>query len=47
MMKCAKEKFSWLNVAKQWDEEFKTNSLEKQVEELMEDNQSLKAWDLN
>ena len=31
MMKCAKEKFSWLNVAKQWDEKFKTNSLNKQI----------------
>ena len=46
MMKWAKEKFAWSNVAKQWSEEFETTSLEKQIEELMEDNQTLKAWDL-
>lgn len=46
MMKWAKEKFAWSGVAKQWDSEFKNESLEAQVEELMENNQSLKAWDL-
>lgn len=46
MMKWAKEKFAWSGVAKQWDSEFKNESLEAQVEELMEHNQSLKAWDL-
>lgn len=51
MMEWAKH-FSWENVAKQWDEEFKKEylpkpkSLEDQIEELMEDNQALKAWDL-
>jgi len=34
-------------VAKQWDQEFKgAPSIDKQVEEAMEDNQALKAWDL-
>ena len=46
MMKWAKEKFAWSGVAKQWNEEFKTVSLEERVVELMDDNQSLKAWDL-
>lgn len=47
MMPWAREKFTWTNVAKQWDKEFRSGlSLEKQVEELMEDNQTLKAWEL-
>lgn len=47
MVPWAREKFLWSSVAKQWDQEFKgESSLEKQVEELMEDNQALKAWDL-
>ncbi len=46
MMKWAKEKFSWANVATQWDEEFNTISLRGEVEALMEDNQALKAWGL-
>lgn len=46
MMKWARNKFTWENVAKQWSEEFSSTSLEKQVEELMEDNQTLKAWEL-
>lgn len=47
MIPWAKGKFAWSKVAKQWSEEFKSQpSLEKQVEELMEDNQTLKAWDL-
>lgn len=47
MMPWAKKKFAWSEVAKQWDAEFKSPaSLEKQVEELMEDNQTLKAWEL-
>src|SRR3990167_134558 len=47
MMPWAQEKFGWDKVAKQWDEEFRGKfSLVKQVEELMEDNQALKAWAL-
>ena len=47
MMPWAKEKFTWNKVAFQWDQEFRGSpSLEKQVEALMEDNQSLKAWEL-
>jgi 2-polyprenyl-3-methyl-5-hydroxy-6-metoxy-1,4-benzoquinol methylase len=51
MMPWARETFVWSRVAEQWDKEFKTFScpiipLEKQVEDLMEDNQALKAWDL-
>jgi 2-polyprenyl-3-methyl-5-hydroxy-6-metoxy-1,4-benzoquinol methylase len=47
MTSWAREKFAWSNVAKQWHGEFKSEvSLEKQVEELMEHNQALKAWDL-
>lgn len=47
----AREKFGWDKVAKQWDEEFKKpiteeKKLEIEVEKLMEDNQSLKAWNL-
>lgn len=47
MMEWAQSKFKWENVAGQWSNEFKSKeSLEKQVEALMEDNQTLKAWDL-
>lgn len=47
MMPWAKEQFPWSKVAKQWDEEFKSApNLDKQVEELMENNQSLDAWNL-
>jgi SAM-dependent methyltransferase len=52
MIPWARKKFGWSNIAKQWDEEFrkeylpKPKSLEKQVEELMDDNQALKAWEL-
>lgn len=46
MMKWAKKKFSWSSVAKQWSKEFKTKSLKDQVDELMDDNQALKAWEL-
>lgn len=46
MMKWARDKFSWSNVAKQWDEEFKNKDLKTQIDELMDDNQALKAWDL-
>ena len=52
MMPWAKEKFAWSGVAKQWDGEFKKEylprpkSLDDKVEELMDDNQALKAWDL-
>lgn len=47
MMKWAREKFSWSNVAKQWDTEFRADRpIELQVEELMDDNQALKAWEL-
>lgn len=46
MMEWAK-KFSWENVAKQWSDEFKSEpSLDRQVEELLENNQALKAWEL-
>lgn len=47
MVKWAEDKFPWSKVAKQWSEEFKgQKSLDTQVDELMEDNQPLKAWDL-
>jgi len=47
MMKWAKEHFSWVTVAKQWSEEFdSTPSLDSQVDELMENNQALDAWNL-
>lgn len=47
MMAWARDKFGWDNVAKQWDEEFRSEpSLDKQVDELMENNQALDAWDL-
>lgn len=47
MMKWAKSKFPWSKVAAQWDAEFRgAPSLERQVDELMEDNQPLKAWNL-
>lgn len=51
MIPWAKEKFAWSKVAKQWDEEFKKPLTEEkklsiEVDRLMEDNQSLKAWDL-
>lgn len=47
MMPWAKEKYTWTNVAKQWDEEFRGDvSLDKQVSELMENNQALDAWNL-
>ena len=43
----AQSKFGWDKVAKQWSEEFKSKpGLDKQVAELMDDNQALKAWDL-
>lgn len=51
MMEWAK-KFSWTNVAKQWDDEFKKEyppkprTIEDEVNDLMEDNQALKAWEL-
>ena len=47
MMKWAKDKFGWDKVARQWDEEFRSKpSLDKQVDELMDNNQALDAWDL-
>ena len=47
MMPWARGKFGWDKVAKQWSEEFKgKSSPERQVNDLMEDNQALKAWDL-
>ena len=47
MMPWAKKKFAWSVIAKEWTKEFiKPRALEKEVEELMENNQSLKAWDL-
>lgn len=47
MMEWAKKKFAWSNVAKQWSNDFKSSpSIERQVAELMDDNQALKAWEL-
>ncbi len=47
MMKWAKEKFAWSKVAKQWDCEFKAyGDIEAQLEELMDNNQALEAWEL-
>lgn len=47
MIPWASEFFKWEHVAKQWSDEFKSEvSLERQVEELLEDNQALKAWNL-
>jgi 2-polyprenyl-3-methyl-5-hydroxy-6-metoxy-1,4-benzoquinol methylase len=46
MMKWAREKFAWSGVAKQWSDEFKGSELENKIEELMDNNQALKAWDL-
>ena len=47
MMKWAKGQFAWSKVAKQWDTEFRGEvSLDKQVEELMDNNQALDAWEL-
>lgn len=47
MMSWANEKFSWSLVAEQWSKEFRSGpSIEKQVDDLMEDNQPLKAWEL-
>lgn len=47
MMKWAKEQFPWSKVAKQWSDEFKSvPSLDKQVNELMDNNQALDAWEL-
>ncbi len=47
MMPWAQKEFGWSKVALQWDAEFKAEkSLDRQVEELMEDNQPLKAYEL-
>ena len=47
MMAWAKEKFKWSYVADSWSKEFKSKpGLDKQVAELLDDNQALKAWDL-
>ncbi len=47
MIEWAQDKYSWANVAKQWDEEFRANvDLEKQLEELMDHNEALQAWEL-
>jgi len=47
MMKWAREQFPWSKVAKQWSDEFgSAPSLDKQVDELMENNQALDAWNL-
>lgn len=47
MMNWAKQQFAWSKVAKQWDQEFRSEiSLDKQVEELMDNNQALDAWNL-
>lgn len=43
----AQSKFPWSKVAKQWTDEFKSApNLDKQVEELMDNNQALDAWNL-
>jgi len=48
MMPWALEHFGWDKVAKQWDEEFrKPVSLEKQLEDLLDHNQALKAYELS
>lgn len=46
MQSWALSTFSWSKVALQWSQEFKDISLAQQVNDLMEDNQALKAWDL-
>jgi 2-polyprenyl-3-methyl-5-hydroxy-6-metoxy-1,4-benzoquinol methylase/glycosyltransferase involved in cell wall biosynthesis len=54
MMPWAKNRFPWLKVAIQWNEEFtreltegeKLKKFDVEVEKLLEDNQTLKAWDL-
>jgi len=47
MIPWALENFTWRKVAEQWTEEFKTPmSLEKQLEELLDHNQALKAYEL-
>lgn len=45
MMKWAKEKFSWANVAKEWDKEFRSVDLESELEDLLDHNQAIKAWE--
>lgn len=46
MQKWAKDTYGWDKVAKQWSETFGEISLDRRVNELMEDNQALKAWEL-
>lgn len=46
MMKWAQSTFGWDKVAKQWSDEFGEISIESRINDLMEDNQALKAWDL-
>ena len=47
MMNWAKNQFPWSKVAKQWSDEFKSApNLDKQVQELMDNNQALDAWNL-
>jgi 2-polyprenyl-3-methyl-5-hydroxy-6-metoxy-1,4-benzoquinol methylase len=48
MMVGAKEVFGWNKIAEQWSEEFKKPvSLEKQLEDLLDQNQALKAYELS
>lgn len=47
MQKWAKDTFAWSKVAEGWVQAFTEGvSLEKQIDELMENNQALKAWEL-
>jgi 2-polyprenyl-3-methyl-5-hydroxy-6-metoxy-1,4-benzoquinol methylase len=46
MMPWAQQRFTWANVAKQWSEEFKKVDLEKDIEDLLDHNQALKAYEL-
>ncbi len=48
MMPWAKTNFGWDKIAKQWDEEFKKPPmLERQLEDLLDHNQALKAYELS
>ena len=47
MVEWASKQFPWSKVAKQWNDEFKSApNLDKQVQELMDKNQALDAWNL-
>ena len=47
MEEWANKQFPWSKVAKQWNDEFRSApNLDKQVQELMDNNQALDAWNL-